>query len=162
MIRRICLIGVNGALLAGALWASFAPPSVPEVARDASQAPTTPVRSATLPVVDASTVPIRSLFRPMPPPPAPPAAAPMPVMPPPPQLAVAPPPPETPLRLVGLIDHSSEVAAFIEVGGRREIVRHVVGETLEGWTITEIRRREIVLVKSGATRILPLDPLKAP
>lgn len=151
------LIGANGAFLGATLWALLAPISLPQLVEHAPPGAGLSEKPASFPAADIAQIPSRSLFRAIPPP-APPAPTPTPVRMAPPPVVEQPPPPETEIRLVGLIHRSGEVSAFIEIGGSPEIARKVVGEEIDGWRISEIRRRDVILVKAEQLRILPLDP----
>jgi type II secretory pathway component PulC len=74
--------------------------------------------------------------------------------PPPPQPIVqipSPPPPPAPpnLTLFGIVLEADEARALVRIAPRNDIVRVRIGEEVNGWKVTQIERRQLVLSLDG-------------
>jgi type II secretory pathway component PulC len=66
------------------------------------------------------------------------------------QLPSPPPPPAPPsLTLFGIVLEAGEARAVVRIAPRGEIVRVRIGEEINGWKVTQIERRQLVLSLEG-------------
>jgi len=102
-------------------------------------APANPV--AALPLDQLSTILDRPLFSPSrrpPPPPPPPVAQ-----------APAPPPPPPDLVLFGVVMDGEGARAVVRAGADKKILRAQIGDDIDGWKVSQIEGRKVVLSLDG-------------
>jgi general secretion pathway protein N len=130
MMRRLALAALG-------LWLAIEAPQVHAQAG----ALTNPVAALSLEQLSATRE--RPLFSPSRQPPAPPAAPA-----PPPQVAEAPPPPPAApptLTLFGIVGGPEGARAIVRTQAGSEVLRLRVGDTVQGWEVSDIARTELVL-----------------
>jgi general secretion pathway protein N len=112
--------------------------------QDPPAAPSNPVAAQSLDQL--STMLDRPLFSPSRRPPAPPPA-PAPVM----QVAepAAPPPPPPNLVLFGVVMDGESARAVVRAGADKKLVRAQIGDEIEGWKVSQIDGRKVVLSLDG-------------
>src|SRR3954452_11539538 len=132
------------AFFALVFWSVVVPGAVAQLQDRSAAAPPNPVAAQSL--EQLSTIVDRPLFSPSRRPPAPPPAPP-PIV----QAAEppAPPPPPPNLVLFGVVMDGESARAVVRSGADKKMVRAQIGDEIDGWKVSQIEGRKVVLSLDG-------------
>jgi len=136
--------GLPAAFFALMFWSVVVPGAVAQPQDPPAAAPSNPVAAQSLDQL--STILDRPLFSPTRRPPAPPPAPP-PIV----QAAepLAPPPPPPNLVLFGVVMDGEGARAVVRAGADKKLVRAQIGDEIDGWKVSQIEGRKVVLSLDG-------------